>query len=83
MVLCILFPNVTVRCQHHRCTIFISSHYYSKSLVDCIFDCIFDCSKSLVDFITLQRDIHVYMKLFRLYIFPMLDIVIQRCGLIS
>ena len=79
MVLCMLFPNVTVRCQHHRCTIFISSHYYSKSLVDCIFD----CSKSLVDFITLQRDIHVYMKLFRLYIFPMLDIVIQRCGLIS
>ena len=37
----------------------------------------------LVDFITLQRDIHVYMKLFRLYIFPMFDIVIQRCGLIS
>ena len=33
----------------------------------------------LVDFITLQRDIHVYMKLFRLYTFPMLDIVIQRC----
>ena len=51
-----LFPNVTVRCQHHRCTIFISSHYYSKSLVDCIFG----CSKSLVDFITLQRDTCVY-----------------------
>ena len=31
MVLYMLFPNVTVRCQHHRCTIFISLHYYSKS----------------------------------------------------
>ena len=41
--------------------------------------------QALIDFIepSRSRDIHVYMKLFRLYILLMFDNVIQRCGLVS
>ena len=68
-----LFSNLTVRCKHHRCA--------NLSVYIIIVDIIMQILLTLLH--SKENDILVHLKLFRLYILPMVDIVIQRCDLVS